>query len=98
MTRLPRIPPEILLPREIEEAQIINQWLQSQRGGKKVELHVPRRGEKKKLVAMAADNAASMLEALKNQENSERDRAEGALTDLQTRLKSKLSPDADRVL
>ena len=83
----PGIPPEILLPREIEEARIINQWLRSQRGGKKVELHVPRRGEKKKLVAMAASNAASMLEALKNQENSERERAEGALTDLQTRLK-----------
>ena len=88
----PGIPPEILLPREIEEARIINQWLRSQRGGKKVELHVPRRGEKKKLVAMAASNAASMLEALKNQENSERERAEGALTDLQTRLKLNTPP------
>ena len=88
----PGIPPEILLPREIEEARIINQWLRSQRGGKKVELHVPRRGEKKKLVAMAASNAASMLETLKNQENSERERAEGALTDLQTRLKLNTPP------
>jgi excinuclease ABC subunit C len=88
----PGIPPEILLPREIEEARIINQWLRSQRGGKKVELHVPRRGEKKKLVAMAASNAASMLETLKNQENSERERAEGALTDLQTRLKLNSPP------
>jgi excinuclease ABC subunit C len=82
----PNIPPEILLPREIEEAKIIHQWLKSQRGGKKVELLVPRRGEKKKLVAMAAENAASMLTALKTQENSERERAEGALTDLQSRL------------
>jgi len=82
----PEVPPEILLPREIEEARIIHQWLKSQRGGKKVELVVPRRGEKKKLVAMAAENAASMLTALKTQEKSEQDRAEGALTDLQTRL------------
>ena len=82
----PAVPPEILLPREIEEAKIIHQWLKSQRGGKKVELVVPRRGEKKKLVAMAAENAASMLTALKTQEKSEQDRAEGALTDLQTRL------------
>lgn len=82
----PAIPPEILLPREIEEARIIRQWLKSQRDGKKVELVVPRRGEKKKLVAMAAENAADMLKALKSQENSERERAEGALTDLQTRL------------
>ncbi len=88
----PNIPPEILLPREIEEAKIINQWLKSQRGGKKVELVVPRRGDKKKLVAMAAENAASMLTALKSQENSERDRAEGALTDLQTRLNLSAPP------
>ena len=88
----PNIPPEILLPREIEEAKIINQWLKSQRGGKKVELVVPRRGEKKKLVAMAAENAASMLTALKTQENSERDRAEGALSDLQSQLNLSAPP------
>jgi excinuclease ABC subunit C len=82
----PEVPPEILLPREIEEARIIGQWLRGQRGGKKVELLVPRRGEKKKLVAMAADNAASLLVALKNREKSEQERAEGALSDLQTRL------------
>ncbi len=88
----PSIPPEILLPREIEEAKIIHQWLRSQRGGKKVELIVPRRGEKKKLVAMAAENAASMLSALKTQENSERERAEGALSDLQSHLNLSAPP------
>jgi excinuclease ABC subunit C len=88
----PTVPPEILLPREIEEARIIHQWLQSQRGGKKVELVVPRRGEKKKLVAMAAENAASMLESLKTQERSEQERAEGALTDLQTQLSLSAPP------
>ncbi len=82
----PHIPPQILLPREIEEARIINQWLKSRRGGKKVELVVPRRGEKKKLVAMAAENAASLLDALKTQEKSEHDRAESALGDLQSQL------------
>ena len=82
----PTIPPEILLPREVEEAKIIRQWLKSQRGGKKVELIIPKKGEKKKLVMMAAENAASMLKALKTQEKSEQDRAEGALDDLQTQL------------
>ncbi len=82
----PNIPPEILLPREIEEARIIHQWLKSQRGGRKVELLVPRRGEKKKLVEMAAENAASMLASLKSQERSEQERAEGALTNLQNQL------------
>ena len=88
----PTIPPEILLPREIEEAKIIEQWLKSQRGGKKVELLVPRRGEKKKLVAMAAENAHAMLTALKTQEKSEQDRAESALLDLQTRLNLSTPP------
>ncbi|MEJ2758217.1 MAG: helix-hairpin-helix domain-containing protein, partial [Anaerolineales bacterium] len=63
-----------------------------QRDGKTVELLVPKRGEKKKLVAMAAENAASMLEALKTQEKSEQDRAEGALNDLQSRLELSTPP------
>jgi excinuclease ABC subunit C len=88
----PTIPPEILLPREVEEARIIRQWLKSQRGGKKVELIVPRKAEKKKLIDMAAENAAAMLTALKSRENSEQERAEGALDDLQTRLKLSAPP------
>ena len=88
----PNVPPEILLPREIEEARIIHKWLKSQRGGKKVELNVPRRGEKKKLVEMAAENAASMLASLKSQERSEQERAEGALTDLQNMLELSAPP------
>ena len=82
----PTIPPQILLPREIEEAKIISQWLQSQRGGKKVELVVPKRSEKRRLVLMAAENAASMLNSLKTQEKSEQERSEQALTDLQNQL------------
>jgi excinuclease ABC subunit C len=88
----PSVPPEILLPREIEEARIINKWLQNQRDGKKVELKVPRRGNKKKLVAMATENAISMLEAIQNQEKSELERAESALTDLQTHLNLSAPP------
>ena len=88
----PTIPPEILLPREVEEARIIRQWLKSQRGGKKVELIVPRRAGKKKLVDMAVENAAAMLTALKTRETSEQERAEGALDDLQNQLKLSSPP------
>jgi excinuclease ABC subunit C len=88
----PTIPPEILLPREVEEARIIRQWLKSQRGGKKVELIVPRKAEKKKLIDMATENAAAMLTALKSRENSEQERAEVALDDLQTQLKLSSPP------
>jgi excinuclease ABC subunit C len=88
----PTVPPEILLPREVEEAKIIRQWLKSQRDGKKVELIIPKKGEKRKLVTMAAENAASTLKALKSQEKSEQDRAEGALDDLQTQFKLSSPP------
>jgi excinuclease ABC subunit C len=38
------IPKEVLLPEEVEEAQIIRQWLRQKRGGEKVEIKVPQRG------------------------------------------------------
>ena len=50
------IPQEILLPHEMEENQIIQSWLR-QKKGKKVEVQVPVRGDKKKLVDMATENA-----------------------------------------
>ena len=51
------VPPEVLLPDEIEEARIINEWLNTKRGGEKVTLTVPRRGTKRDLIEMAAENA-----------------------------------------
>jgi excinuclease ABC subunit C len=88
----PTIPPQILLPREVEEAKIISQWLKSQRDGKKVELIVPKRAEKRKLILMAAENATSMLTAHKCQEESEQERSEQALHDLQTQLNLSAPP------
>ena len=39
-----QVPPQVLLPNEVEEAQIIKQWLNTRRGGQKVELLVPHEG------------------------------------------------------
>jgi excinuclease ABC subunit C len=83
----PSIPEQILLPREVEELKIINRWLNSLREDQKVEISLPRQPEEEKLVEMAAENAADMLAALKIQEQSERERSEEALDDLQTNLK-----------
>jgi excinuclease ABC subunit C len=47
------IPERVLLPNEIEEAQIIKQWMRSRRGGQKVELSVPKSGTSHDLVKMA---------------------------------------------
>ncbi|MFO8036552.1 MAG: excinuclease ABC subunit UvrC [Anaerolineales bacterium] len=80
----PSIPPQILLPREVEEARIIQKWLHSQRGGEKVKLRIPRSKEEEDLIEMAAENAAEMLAAHTNQEKAVRERSEQALDDLQT--------------
>lgn len=62
------IPPVILVPDEVEDAAGIADWL-SERRGKKVRLHVPKRGEKRRLVEMAMENAAVMLNDYLSREN-----------------------------
>ena len=65
------VPPEVLLPNDIAEAEIVQQWLRTKRGGDKVTLAVPRRGVKRELVEMAAENAAEALVALHAQREAE---------------------------
>ncbi len=55
------IPPLILLQYPMDEPVVLSEWLGQQRGGR-VELQVPQRGAKKKLVDTAAENAAQGLE------------------------------------
>ena len=55
------LPREILLPHEIEGADELAQVL-TQRAGRKVTLHVPQRGEKAELLAMAQRNAREDVE------------------------------------
>jgi excinuclease ABC subunit C len=55
------IPSLILLQHPVDEPTILSEWLAQQRGGK-VELRVPQRGAKKKLVDTVAANAARGLE------------------------------------
>ncbi len=79
------IPPEILLPDEIGEAHIIEQWLGDKRSGK-ITLRVPRRGQKRKLVEMVEENARETLTHLMAREQIEKDRAIAGLSDLQSQL------------
>lgn len=50
------VPPVVLLPTLPAEAEIITQWLQHKRGAK-VELHVPQRGERRRHLELAEQNA-----------------------------------------
>lgn len=80
------VPGEILLAEELkEEAVVIEKWLTGKRGAR-VQLKTPRRGEKKKLVEMVAQNAVLTLEQVYAEEAARRDDAAGALAGLAAAL------------
>ncbi len=81
------VPQRVLLPAEIEEAKIIEEWLKSRRGGReKVRLLVPRRGPKRELVQMAAENASDTLAMLRARWEADRSKHVEALAELQASL------------
>ena len=80
------VPQQLLLPQEVEEAQIIQQWLQQKRGGEKIELKIPQRGTSHKLVQMATENANETLRALKTQWENDTNKQSEALSELQKAL------------
>ena len=82
----PNLPAEVLLPNEVEEARIISQWLNTTRGGSKVELTVPRQGSQQELMDMAAENATETLRALRAQWQADTNRQTEALGELQAAL------------
>ncbi len=77
----PFIPREIMLPEEIEEAEVISQWLTEKRG-QKVYIRVPKKGTKEKLVELAAKNAAMVLSQDKEKIKREEGRTIGALKEI----------------
>ncbi len=79
------VPPEILLPENIDEAQIIEQWLDHQRG-QKVMLKVPRNGQGRELVQMAEENAQATLTSLKAQWLADETKQMNAVAELQEAL------------
>ena len=60
----PHIPPLLLLQHPVEDTAMIQGWLQSKQGGR-VNIQVPRRGNKRQLVNIVAENAQQGLEQLK---------------------------------
>ncbi len=89
------LPSEILLPTSFEDQEILAGLL-SERAGRKVVLHVPRRGGKRRLVELARTNARHAVEdqvTLAGEgEGGGPDRAEAVLYELQNRLGLKVVP------
>jgi excinuclease ABC subunit C len=75
------IPAEILLPSNMDEVDIIQSWLK-QRKGRKVEIQVPLRGDKRKLVDMATENATHALDQIKAEMRAKLGNKERALEEL----------------
>ena len=75
------IPQEILLPCDMDEIAIVQSWLR-QKKGRKVEISVPVRGDKKKLVDMATENAGHALEQMKAAMRAKLGSTERALQEL----------------
>ncbi len=76
------VPPEILLPETIDEAQIIESWLRNRRG-ETVMIKVPRSGQGKELLNMAEENAQATLSSLKAQWLADENKQMNAVAELQ---------------
>lgn len=74
----PFIPRELFLQEEMDEMDIIGEWLSAKRG-KKVVLRVPKKGEKERLVELAAKNAQMVLQQDREKIKREEVRTIGAL-------------------
>ena len=77
----PYLPKEIILQSEIDEMDIISEWLSKKRG-QKVTLRVPQKGMKEKLVELAEKNAKLVLSQDREKLKREEGRTIGALKEI----------------
>ena len=73
----PFIPKEIMIQEEIEDREVISQWLEK-RKGRKVHIRIPKKGTKEKLVELAQRNAELVLNQDKERIKREEGRTIGA--------------------
>jgi len=88
------VPREVLLPKPVEDAGVIEEWLTGKRGSR-VYLKVPSRGTKRRLVRMAEKNALLSLEELEEGRQAQRGNdteITAALAELADKLKLEESP------
>lgn len=78
----PYIPAELMLPEEIEDMELLEEWLTKKRGHK-VHLFIPKKGNKEKLVELARKNAALVLSTDKERLKREEGRTIGAVKEIE---------------
>jgi excinuclease ABC subunit C len=79
------IPREVLLPNQVSEALVIEEWLRRKRSTK-VTIQVPTRGKKKELVDMVKTNAQDTLDTIRHQWAADRSKHVTAMAELQEAL------------
>ena len=77
----PFIPRELMLQCEVEDAEVMEEWLSGRRG-QKVHLRVPKKGTKEKLVELAAKNAEMVLSQDRELIRREEGRTIGAMKEI----------------
>ena len=85
------LPSTVLLPGDFEDRVALEELL-NEVSDRKVVFHVPQRGEKLRLVELAAQNARHLLEERTMLDESARSRADDVLYDLQESLELKVVP------
>ncbi len=81
----PFVPRELMLASDIPDHELVEQWL-SARKGSRVYLKVPRRGQKEKLVELAAENASIVLRQDRERIKREEGRTIGAMKEIASLL------------
>jgi len=81
----PNLPPKLLLQYPVEDMAVLKDWLWGRRGGR-VEIQVPRRGSKKQLMDIVAENARQGLEQLKIRQIATPKELEAAIAEIEKEL------------
>ena len=78
----PYIPSQLMLPQEVEDQELLEEWLSKKRE-RRVHLIIPKKGQKEKLVELAEKNATMVLQKDKERLKREEGRTIGAVKELE---------------
>jgi len=81
----PSIPPEVVVPSDLDNLPILEQWLR-QRRGSPVMIKIPKRGDRRAVLDLAQENAVETLRKLRAEWRADRSKHVEALTQLQETL------------
>jgi excinuclease ABC subunit C len=79
------LPDVVMLPGDVDDLAAVRDWL-AQLKGRRVDVTAPRRGEKRRVVELASENAREALERMKAEWLANAERTSGAVLELQEYL------------